>query len=265
MVKLTATMSGRPREGVNRRSFLKGLMLTGGAMGGVATLAGSTVAKRGLTQGLIAHYPLNRIAQDGTVRDLSRQNNDGTNHGAEVTSGHIGKALSFTQEDRDSVDFIEVPDDPSLDIIGPYTEAAWVKMDRDGGKNDITMKDPTQWALGFQVRNGTLRAGFENEADRNYIVIGGSVKAGEWTHVAVRYDGSTVKGYIDGESIPDTVETKGATPATNDRPLTIGKGAGEFDGSIDDLRIYDRALSRNEIERLSKMGGGGGKGNGRRG
>jgi len=61
--------------------------------------------------------------------------------------------------------------------------------------------EDSHWALTVQVRDGQLRAGFEDAADVDYIGVGGSVPASTWTHLAVVYDGSSVVGYVDGSEV----------------------------------------------------------------
>ena len=209
----------------------------------------------GLSSGLLAHYPFD-VAQGSTVADISGNDRDGTLvNGATLAGGKHGKALSVTGPD----DCVEVPDDPGLDDTTPYTETAWVNPSNTSGRNDVTMKDADQWAFGFQVYNGGLRAGFENEDDRNFIGIGGTVPTNTWTHIAVVYDGAHVIGYVDGSEVFDIdqssdgsgIPVSSATPATNDEPLTIGKGADHYEGLIDDVRIYGRALSAGEIQTLA--------------
>jgi hypothetical protein len=209
-------------------------------------------------ESLLARYTFESL--DGnTVPDVTGNGNDGTNGGATLAAGQTGQALSFDGTD----DSVAVPDDPALDVTGPYTETAWVNMDSTAGRNDVTLKDPPQWAFGFQVRNGRLRAGFEDEADNNYIGEAGSVPVGTWTHLAVVYDGDAVRGYVDGTEVFEVTESSrmdgggsplavsAVDPATNDAPLQIGAGEGQFSGRIDDLRIYGRALSPAEIATLA--------------
>jgi hypothetical protein len=208
----------------------------------------------GPVDGLVSYWPLDSIG-DGTAEDVVG-NNDGTVQGTvSSATGQIRQAASF---DGTGSNFVEVPDDDSLDITGPYTQTAWVYINTSAGFKDVTLKDPGQWAFGFQVVGQKLRAGWEDEADNNYIGRAGSVPVKKWTHLAVVYDGSAVRGYIDGSEVFDVTQASDgsgiavadATPSTNDEPLRIGKGERAFDGRIDDLRIYDRALSASEVQNL---------------
>ena len=74
--------------------------------------------------------------------------------------------------------------------------------------------------------------------------------AGEWVHAAVTYDGSTIRFYIDGERDSSEV-TEALTFGTVNQSLILGcdfPGGDEyFNGVMDDVRIYDYALSRAEV------------------
>ncbi|MHC4252554.1 MAG: LamG domain-containing protein, partial [Planctomycetota bacterium] len=94
--------------------------------------------------------------------------------------------------------------------------------------------------LGLRVHGGGRR-------DVSSLGIG----AGEWCHVAAVYDGEAVALYRNGGT-PRTDPGKGVVLKHDSTPLSIGKG---FQGLIDDVRIYDRALSAEEVKALAAMGG----------
>jgi len=78
----------------------------------------------------------------------------------------------------------------------------------------------------------------------------------EWYHVAVTYDGTNQKIYVNGSL--DNTEASAITPATTNVPLYIGRTLGlapdNSDGFIDEVRIYNRALTPSEVEGLYKSG-----------
>jgi hypothetical protein len=84
------------------------------------------------------------------------------------------------------------------------------------------------------------------------------VDSSGWTHVAVVLNraAGTVYVYIDGVSVPVTLDHDGTLPTiTNDAPLYIGgqpSALSRYDGLIDDVRIYDRALSEAEIAKIAQ-------------
>ena len=77
-----------------------------------------------------------------------------------------------------------------------------------------------------------------------------------WHHYACTYDGSTIKLYVDGDLKTSVSNPNGARSiAADNGPLYIGKDDADnnryLDGSIDEVRVFNRALSREEIENLS--------------
>lgn len=97
--------------------------------------------------------------------------------------------------------------------------------------------------------------GFCSSAIRFYPSGGGAydastpIPAQTWTHIAVTYDGATIRYYVNGQ--PDGTDSSGAGLASNDAPLGIGfdpEGGFHFDGFIDEVRIWDRVRTQAEIQ-----------------
>ena len=84
------------------------------------------------------------------------------------------------------------------------------------------------------------------------VVTGQTLQEGQWTHLAVTFDGTTAKVYIDG-----VVAQEGNFSFGNDieAPMQIGAatngGGNPFNGALDEVRIYDIALSETEILELA--------------
>ncbi|OGJ86761.1 MAG: hypothetical protein A2268_13905 [Candidatus Raymondbacteria bacterium RifOxyA12_full_50_37] len=210
-----------------------------------------------LRNGLIAYY-----AFSGSAIDSSVCGNHGTIHGATLTSDRFGNPSSAYLFDG-SNDYISVLDTASLDLTTELTITAWVRA------------DITPQAVGAPiVCKGTGAGGetysFDFYADndlRLYIRPNGSLhqcmlydwldqdKVGEWQFLAatIASDGSA-KVYANGvviatSSFPDIIP--------NDHELTIGgrqSGTGAYDaifkGALDEIRIYNRALTQVEINTL---------------
>lgn len=192
--------------------------------------------------------------------------NDGFIHGATWTSGQIGGALDF-----DGVnDYVEVIDtDDSLDIDNSITLSAWVKLDNLIDYYFIVGKQPTGTSRTNYPGNYIFRTALSDghlqflhqtgTADNEYSAYSSTsgIAAGAWHHVSVTLaEGGNVNFYIDG-SPEGTVPQVGMFGLINDEPVRIGtrKDAWSyFDGSIDDVRIYDRALTAGEILQLYQEG-----------
>ena len=197
--------------------------------------------------GLVAAYSFN-AGSGTTVADTSGNGRTGTISGATWSmQGKFGNALSF-----DGVnDWVTVADAPSLDLTTGMTLEAWVFPTTSNGVRDIIIKEGS----GVDVYNLYARNG-AGRPESN-VFIGGTNRAAQgtvlatdvWTHVAGTYDGATVRLFINGVQAASTAIVGAISTSTG--PLRIGgnKLWGEFfQGRIDEIRIYNRALTQTEIQ-----------------
>jgi len=190
-----------------------------------------------------------------TVYDSVGQHH-GTAYGATRTTGQLGGALDFDG----SNDYISVPHDPELNITGDITIAAWISFARagvyeglvtkcvgGGSRNvpyDFRTHDLSEPQLAFLRADAS---GYERVYSSSFI------PKGEWHHVLVRVESNVPDFYIDGiitGKYVDTVFTR--TPTGNTNPVMIGRRDDGlyFDGLIDDVMIFDIALSAEEIRQV---------------
>jgi hypothetical protein len=191
--------------------------------------------------GLVAAYSFD----DNSAADTSGNGHTGAITGASwVSGGRYGGALSFDGSD-DSV---------LLGNLGGFYHAgftlqAWVK--KGSNKNDVaivgawTGSGPMLWvdhiATHYRL---TLDGGLSS-----YLDSGLDPVPGQWQHISATYDGASAHYYIDGTEVASRPVGNG--PGTSDmwRIGAYGGGPGGFfDGLIDDVRIYSRALTPAEIE-----------------
>ena len=201
---------------------------------------------------LVAWFRFNEGSGDKTYD--WKNNLEGTIYGATWVTGYIGKALSFDGSD----DYVEVPDNDLLDITDAITVEAWVKLD------DVTAK---HWIVSKYYIDGTDEYGYELEFDNSVfyfairsgssgskVISGGWAVVGQWYHVVGTYDGSYVRLFINGKLVAQG--SWSYSIGTNNEPLCIGCRTGGnfyFDGIIDEVRIYKRALTPEEIWWHSKI------------
>lgn len=200
--------------------------------------------------GLVAAYGFDE-GSGTSVEDRSEANNDGSVAGAGWESqGKFGKALSFDGVD----DLVTVPDSASLDLGDGMTLEAWVKPDTVGTNfKTVLLKewgnDYFVYGLDLDDQGKPFGAAYAN--DSLEVVEGpDAVQTNAWTHLAVSYDGSSLKAFVNGTQVA-TQAASGEITATGGA-LRIGGAtvfANEwFDGLIDEVRVYNRALSANEIQ-----------------
>jgi len=186
---------------------------------------------------------------DTRVVDLSNKQNNGTavNGFLANVSGKYGGAFKFDGAD----DFVEIDDDDSLDMGSAVTISAWVKRES-GTVEPIVAK-----------RNGgtNYQLAIHNDANSNVlaswngvdtVVSDSSIGSGVWHHVVSVHDGSNVYFYLDGVADGSPTQSLGAT---NTGKLYIGWDTGSgtnsfFDGAIDDVQIWNYALSADEVYQL---------------
>ncbi len=165
-----------------------------------------------------------------------------------------GMAMEF-----DGESYVDCGSDASLDITGPISMSIWIRPGTDGSVETAPLcKADTSAGWSWQLRYGWGSGGKPTIMGFQFNATGGSVwifvnqdlAIGEWYHIAASHDGATVKCYLDGvetDSAPMTDFAGG--PST----LLIGSDGWRSDwiGAIDEVAIYDRALSEAEVLELA--------------
>jgi hypothetical protein len=205
-----------------------------------------------LTTGLVAHYPFN-----GNANDESGNNNNGTVNGATLTSDRFGNANSAYSFDGSS-QYIEIANTAFL----PQGNAArsmfgWIKtnstiLDRTcyfgyGGTGTGTAFD---MCSGINADGQIYFVNFNPDVDLAGTAV---IANGVWHHIGVTYNGTVEKLYVDGiENASSTVNIN--TTGIETYPLAIGRQSypdGDTywytNGTIDNVRLYNRVLSTAEV------------------
>jgi Concanavalin A-like lectin/glucanases superfamily len=149
--------------------------------------------------------------------------------------------------------YLQVPTSADLNPLSALTVEAWVNVTDPGGCSSIVGKNWTQtWWLGIC---GTTFRSYIRGYDSTGTAVpvrtfrdAGTIPHGEWTHVAVTFDGTTRKHYINGELVGMWSEP-GALNATADA-LRIGSDtnfAHTPNGGIDEVRLWNYARSQDQI------------------
>jgi hypothetical protein len=181
-----------------------------------------------------------------TITDASSGTNVGTVSGAARTAGYFGRALAFDGAD----DWVTVASSESLNLTTGLTIEVWVYPTRAGNWQTVVLKEATndlRYALYASSDNGRPSGFFKIGGDRS--VYGSSaLPLNAWSHLALTYDGATCRLYVNGIQTGSRAQTGNISTSTG--VLRIGGNAawGEyFQGTLDELRIYNRALSAAEI------------------
>jgi chitodextrinase len=198
--------------------------------------------------GLVGAWAFNEGA-GGTAADSSGLGNQGTVLGASwSTQGRYGGALSF----NGTSSLVQVADSASLDLTTGMTLSAWVMPTvSQSGWRTILQKQTDAYFLNASSGAGALRpaGGGTFGSSTPYVAGPTASPVNAWTHVALTYDGVTLRLFVNGTQVT-TRATTGTIQATNS-PLWIGGNQpyGEFfNGLIDEVRIYNRALTQTDIQ-----------------
>ncbi len=212
---------------------------------------------------------------DGNANDIQDGNPGTLQGGATFAAGKVGQGFLFPSGGFAGV---AVPDDPSLDF-GPGADLsvdAWIKPNPTAtGVRDIVdkrlapLRDRTvgyalflfRGRLGFQLADSPLVAG----AFSNFISPGPDLRDGVFHHVAVTVDRDSSTGgklYVDGIVVLTFDPTREPGDLSNTEPLLIGTHPTPgfpptFDGVIDEVEIFDRALTQAKIKAIFEAGSAG--------
>lgn len=221
-----------------------------------ATYTNGSSTSTEVTSGLIGWWQLNGNATDsiGTAT--------GTVFGAQPTTGQGG--LSNTAYVFDGVDdYIRLSGATAVgNLTGNLTMSAWIRKDTSNVIGAIFSAARTASANGLAfnaMANGTAR--FTTLGVRDYDSTTATYRANEWTHVVATMNANTVTYFVNGVQRDTISHTAGGAANTDDVHM-IGAGTVSlsttlttpFDGSIDDLRVYNRILTANEIQTIYNNG-----------
>src|SRR5712691_1861156 len=197
--------------------------------------------------GLVAAYGFDE-GKGSKVHDSSGRGNNGTTSNTGWVAGKYGSALSF----NGSSSSVTIPGSGSLDLTGAMTLEAWVQPNALGTTcRTVLFKERStgmEYSLYANDEGGHPIGQAEIGAERN--VIGpSSLPTGMWTYLAVTYEGSTETLYVNGS--PVASGPLSGLIEVSDGNLRIGGNSiwpEWFSGLIDEVRVYNRALSPSDIQ-----------------
>ena len=241
---------------VARRCSALRLLIFAAVLLGAFAATGPTSALA--TEAPVAAYSLDEGS--GTVAHDLYGNHDGTlekgateNALPDWTPGRFGSALHFEGKGYQCVN---IPQSPDLELTEAFTIETWVKPEGTGSEEPLIFKEAptfeshTAYALylGFEG-NGRVGGFLEEEGFEKQEVQSESLPVDRWTHLALSFDGEALRLYVNGELV-DTTAAESAQESKG--PLKFGCAevyGQDFQGKLDEVRIYDRAISGDEVKR----------------
>lgn len=217
----------------------------------VTAYIGSTeipVAVTPSTSGLVGYWSFNE-GSGTTVDDSSGNGNDGTFVNSPTwVEGSFGNGLNFDG----SSDYINVGSDDSIDFGGQnqITVSAWANIESSGSDSNKVVFKGLQFNFQPQYTAGdVMRMEINTGSYIGCTTPAGFTELGEWIHYAMTWNGTTAKIYKNGV-LSTTCEIIGTINAAGDSSnLCIGSSCGSAftDGTIDEVQVYNRALSESEV------------------
>ena len=197
--------------------------------------------------GLVAAYGFEEVSGT-TVADASGKGNHGTmSNAVRISNGHSGKALQFNGTNA----WVTVKDSASLDLSTGLTLEAWVyPTSLTAGGKTVILKEQSGGAVYNLYAGEDAGVPISSFNDGSYRVISGpnQLPVNQWAHLVSTYDGQYQRLYVNGVQVAQRAQNTLIQQSSG--VLRIGGNSvwGEyFQGAIDEVRIYNRALTATEV------------------
>jgi hypothetical protein len=167
----------------------------------------------------------------------------------------------YTQEGVAEKSHIEIPYDPALNPAGPFTVELWARVTSWGANNRCIVGNISGFSDGWWFRQepGATPRWIYVQNGGGVYMAGGSITKDEWAHLVVTYDGTTFRFYGNGTQQWSAGAPAGGPKLNTGMPLCIGGepmlgGEDFFDGNVDEVAIYDKALTSQQIAAHYEIG-----------
>jgi hypothetical protein len=199
----------------------------------------------GLSNGQTRFYQATAVNTDGQESDYAFE------AGALPSQQTGGNAFQLTGNGTSS--YGTLTDRASIDhsIGNKFAVEFWVNPDADSDENAWIMRKQGSWGVQWTGTGDARQIFFQADGFNDGITSDSTVPAGEWTHVAIVYDGSNRNVYLDGQLDTSSSGADGPSASGNDLRLGVNgaTNAQFFKGEVDELRIWDDPRSDSEIRR----------------
>jgi hypothetical protein len=219
--------------------------------------------------GLVSYWPLDDPT-GSTAVDVTG-GNDGTIKGNPVSTNGIGNSTAYQLEPESGADdYVRIPDSSSLEMgdTDTVTVSAWVnKEESQTGSNWIAIFQHSDQSYNLHFNNGNEPDFTIYDGDYSRADIDNGVENDKWVHLVGTFDGREIAFYKNGNLADTSCQQGGGNGngncgngdiAETDEPAGIGENIEKrddgderlLDGKIDEVRLYDRALTASEVETL---------------
>jgi len=227
-------------------AYMKIIKHLSGSIMPILILLFTGIISANLGDGLVGQYTF-----DGNAQDESGNGNHGTIYGANLTTDRFGNenaAYHFSSGQK-----IQIENDNNFNMPDGFTLSTWIKPDQFPQYSFVLSKaQPNRdFVIGLWYKR--IEAHFAH-GGTYYRVSGPELELNKWTHVAASWGDYRWKLYVDGHVVAEVVNLT-AEPLWTGSQLQIGNlvSSYPFMGTIDDLSIYNRVLSNDEVLELAEI------------
>ncbi len=188
---------------------------------------------------------------EDNANDIVGTNNGVLIGGASYAPGQVGQAFLFDG----SSGYVSIPDSQSLDsFVTNITIELWIMVNQttpNGDWRGIVTKGNSSWRL--QGKNGSGTVNFAANGVSTDLSCNKNINDNNWHHIAAVYDGTNINIYVDG--LLDATKPATGLIFQNNDPVYLGANPEApypyfFNGLLDEVTLYNRALSSEEIQNI---------------
>ncbi len=225
----------------------------------------SQIATAEITDGLVGYWPLDEGSGTTTADVWSGTHNGIVENGATWVTGKIGSALDFTGGAGGGD--VSITQHADLMPVDAFSVQAWASWDSHTTtwagivSNSFDTGDDESGYILFGWNYDSAWFGQRTNATEYTEINGGTVGTGIWRHLVATYDGSFMRIYVDGSETGSTAKSGPVDYVTEPEELSIGRFHDDnedvsFDGQIDEVALWNRALTPAEVVELYNGGTG---------
>ena len=196
------------------------------------------------SSGLVAYYPFNI----NNTLDYSYFGNDGTNNGTTWNAtGGVNDTGGFEFDGVD--DYVKINVNTTTLLGNNFSYSLWINSETSDStfRNVIGSNWNSQGSFVLYHKTGTLTASLKDETNTE-VKTTSTFNSNEWVHISFTFNGSDTVLYINGNEVGSTNIVNGFIQIGN--KIEISSSSNDFNGSIDEVAIYNRSLSAAEINEL---------------
>jgi len=198
-----------------------------------------------------AHYKF-----ENDVLDASDNGNDGTNYGTTDIAGIIDRGRDFDG----SNDWVDIPETSNLGVNDDFTLNQWVSFDATGSNPMLwSSGDGTPYARLYNNAGTSLVLDYWDGSVNSFVIYSITLNTSQWYMITSIMDRTNDRGllYLDGEEVGNfSIATLGALTTGRDFKLGQRNSVGYFNGQMDEVGTWNKALTSDEISNLYNGGDG---------